>query len=48
LLLEGGELVEQTEYKDLGMKMNREGTRDSKIYETIKLGYINNKLCIVG
>jgi hypothetical protein len=35
LLLEGGELVEQTEYKALGMKINRGETRESKIYERI-------------
>jgi hypothetical protein len=40
LLLEGGELIKQcTEYKYLGMKINREGKHDSKINETIKLGH---------
>jgi hypothetical protein len=39
LLLEGGELIKQcTEYKYLGMKINRQGKHDSKINETIKLG----------
>jgi hypothetical protein len=39
LLLEGGELIKQfTEYKYLGMKINREGTNDSKINERIKFG----------
>jgi hypothetical protein len=34
LLLEGGELIKQcTEYKYLGTKINREGTRDSEINE---------------
>jgi hypothetical protein len=37
LLLEGGELIKQCkEHKYLGMKINREGTNDSKINERIK------------
>jgi hypothetical protein len=40
LLLEGGELIKQCpEYKYLRMKINREGTHDSKINERIKLGH---------
>jgi hypothetical protein len=36
LLLEGGELIKQcTEYKYLGMKINREGTQASEINERI-------------
>jgi hypothetical protein len=39
LLLEGGELIKQfTEYKYLGMKINREATNDSKINERNKFG----------
>jgi hypothetical protein len=38
LLLEGGELIKQcTDYKYLGIKINREVTNDSKINESIKL-----------